>query len=308
MPTETRSQIDIDIYRFFQIVTLGELTAKTYETYIRGFYRYCIDKQIDPDTADAINALEYFATHPNWAANTRAYACASLRAFYGWKYGKTHPMLELKIRKQMPAPQRTLSADELLQVMAAMDQSTHEGIRNLAIIAFMVDTGLRTSEVCNVVLSRMNLKKKSLHVKIKGGDWGEAVWFDLTDNYLSRWLAIRSQFADPACENLFVSVGGKTPGKKLTRFGLRDTLMRICAKAGVDGVTPHVMRRTFATLATENGAPSRMVQVAGRWKDIRMVERYTRALQAEKIRPYSVINRLMGFQMDDEKTKVTINQ
>jgi len=35
---------------------------------------------------------------------------------------------------------------------------------------------------------------------------------------------------------------------------------------------------SFACLATEAGAPSRLLQVAGRWSDIRMVERYTGAL------------------------------
>jgi hypothetical protein len=49
-------------------------------------------------------------------------------------------------------------------------------------------------------------------------------------------------------------------------------------------------------ISPEYGAPTRLVQVAGRWRDIRMVETYPKPLQAEKIQPYSVVNRLMGFQ------------
>lgn len=118
-----------------------------------------------------------------------------------------------------------------------------------------------------------------------------------------RWLAIRPFIAEPACDHLIVSIGGKEPGKKMTRWGLRSTLERICKRAGVQGVSPHVMRRTFATLATENGAPSRLLQVAGRWKDIRMVETYTRTLQAEKIRPFSVVDRLMGLTPENEDSQ-----
>jgi hypothetical protein len=39
-------------------------------------------------------------------------------------------------------------------------------------------------------------------------------------------------------------------------------------------------------MSTNNGAPSRVIQVAGRWSDIAMVERYTRTIEAEAIQPY----------------------
>ena len=51
-------------------------------------------------------------------------------------------------------------------------------------------------------------------------------------------------------------------------------------------LSPHDLRRSFATLATIFGAPSRVVQAAGRWSDIQMVERYTRGLQLGAISPY----------------------
>lgn len=303
MQYDTHTMIDIEIYRFLKTANLGELTGKTYRTYIERFYWYCQDNKIDPDKADAIHVHEWFKTKPHWSNSTQVYASASLRAFYSWKYGKAHPMMELKIKKRKPPPQRTLTGEEVLQVMASLDNSTYTGIRNLALITLMVDTGLRASEVCNVLLSKMDLKSCKLQVLIKGGEWGEAAYFDYTQDCIHRWLAIRPFVADPTCEYLICSIGGKVPGKKMTRYGLRSTLERICKRAGVHGVSPHVMRRTFATLATENGAPSRLLQVAGRWKDIRMVETYTRTLQAEKIRPYSVVNRLMGLTTKEPDSK-----
>jgi integrase len=58
----------------------------------------------------------------------------------------------------------------------------------------------------------------------------------------------------------------------MTCFGLLYALLDVAEKAGVHGVTVHIMRRTFATLATEYGAPSRLVQAASRWKDISVVD------------------------------------
>jgi len=290
----SRNVIDIDIYRFLKSTTLAKETRMNYRRHLEGFYWYCTDNNLNPDTADPITVQEWFDTHANWSNSTLVFASSALRAFYAWKYGADHPLMQIKVKREETPPQRTLNEEELLKILASLDSNTYIGIRNLAILTLMADTGLRATEVCNVQLARMDIKKKKIDVKIKGSRWGEAVYFDYTANCIAHWLSIRPFIASPVCEFLFVSIGGKWPGKKMTRYGLRTTIERICRKAGVEGVSPHVMRRTFATLAIENGAPSRLVQLAGRWKDLRMVETYTRALQPEKIEPFSVVNRLMG--------------
>ena len=61
------------------------------------------------------------------------------------------------------------------------------------------------------------------------------------------------------------------------------------------------LRRTFATLATENGAPTRVVQVAGGWKSLRMVERYTQALKQDAIKPFSPVDRLMKCECIEKR-------
>jgi site-specific recombinase XerD len=292
--------IDIEIYKFLRQSNLAKATETNYRHYLTMFYWYCVDNGFQPEQADVITVLDWLDTKPKWSNSTRVYASNAIRAFYKFKYGSEHPVTHIRIKREETPPQRTMTEEEVLQVMASLDLNSHAGIRNLAIIALMVDTGLRATEICNIELVRTDFKKNKIQVKIKGGRWGEAVYFDYTRECLARWMAVRPYVAVPMCEYLFVSTGGKNPGTQMTRFGLRTTLARICEKAGVQDVSPHVMRRTFATLATEYGAPSRLVQVAGRWKDIRMVETYTKTLQAEKLQPYSVVNRLMGFRKDEQ--------
>jgi integrase len=53
------------------------------------------------------------------------------------------------------------------------------------------------------------------------------------------------------------------------------------------------LRRTFATIAIRNGAPTRVVQAAGRWADVAMVEHYTAAIEAEDFERYSPVESLM---------------
>ena len=144
------------------------------------------------------------------------------------------------------------------------------------------------------------MKNRRLTVKIKGGSFGEAVFFEYTSHCLINWLSVRPMLADP--ENLFVfcAIKGKTPGQQMTRYGVRMLLNVLSKKADIELVSPHAMRRTFATLATEHGAPTRLVQVAGRWKSIRMVETYTQRVKPEKIAPFSPVNHVMGIKTEEK--------
>ena len=84
-------------------------------------------------------------------------------------------------------------------------------------------------------------------------------------------------------EAVFTSVGGNTPGRALTTRGLRTILRNRGDKLNISGVSPHAFRRGLAVIATLAGAPSRAVQAAGRWGNIREVERYTSSWQARAL-------------------------
>ncbi len=293
--------IDIEIQRFLKTVQVSEKTAWHYRHYISQFHWYCIDNNINPDNADPATVADWFATHEHWSSSTKHFAAAALHSFYGWKYGGQHPMMAVRVKRVDPGPQRTLSETEVSMLLSSINTRTQKGIRDLAILTLMVDTGLRAAEVCNIQMKKLDIRRKRLSVIIKGGRWGEAVFFDYTAQCLQNWLAIRPSIANPECETVFCSIGGKSPGESMTRYGLRTIMERLGKQTGLEHFSPHAMRRTFATLATEYGAPTRLVQLAGRWRDIRMVETYTKMLQPEKLRPYSVVNRLMGVDGTDEE-------
>jgi integrase len=77
-------------------------------------------------------------------------------------------------------------------------------------------------------------------------------------------------------------------------------------RAGLGLISPHDLRRSMATLATENGAPSRTVQKAGRWSNIEMVERYTQTLDAKTFKKFFPIARILdtGTCLPEESPRV----
>jgi integrase len=86
----------------------------------------------------------------------------------------------------------------------------------------------------------------------------------------------------------------------MTRDGIRANFYRIGVQAGIGPLQPHSLRRTFATLSLKAGAPSRLVQVAGGWASLSMVEKYSRALKPADFDGFFPVDRLMGITGRDD--------
>jgi len=224
------------------------------------------------------------------ALATVRHRTATVRSLLGWLFEER--LIEndlrsvLKLPTVKPEPQRTLSYDEVLKLLATCDDSPL-GVRNRALINFLVDTGLRASELCRTKISDLQFDVKFstpqgevvtnlVNVRGKGGH-RDVAWFGQeTARCLRAWLPLR-QSAGPC---LFVSIKGITPGHPLTVAGLRTILLKLGRVAGVSQVSTHAFRRSMACLAEEAGASTREVMEYGRWGSLELVERYTQAYQA----------------------------
>jgi site-specific recombinase XerD len=189
-----------------------------------------------------------------------------------------------KIKKRI---QRTPDTQEIQAIINTCDLKTLKGIRDVALVSLLTDSGLRSREIRQLPIKNVQFGVKVdgipvnlLIVDGKGDDEEPAFFGQATAERLRAWLEVRP--AAPDVDTLFVSIGGSTPGQPFTRHGLRTTLIKLGQKAGVEGTTPHAFRRSFACIADEAGASTRTIQSWGRWSDIKMVERYTLALKAGK--------------------------
>jgi len=222
-----------------------------------------------------------------WAPATIRQAVCAARAFFLWLHEEgaiaSDPGRALKLPKVPRRVQRTLTAGEVARLLGACDLGTVKGTRDIALVNLLVDTGLRASEVVAVETGNLNLEARFLLVRIKGGRFEPAYFGGTVVGALEAWLAARPSVARAGVETVFVSVGGGTPGRPLTTRGLRIVLKRLGDSVDVAGVSPHAFRRGFACIADEAGAPTRQIQMAGRWSNIQMVEHYTLALRRGKL-------------------------
>jgi integrase len=270
-----------DIDRFIDTNPYSPSTIENYRRVLRLIFAEL--GNIEDLTA---SGLKHWLESHTWGNATQWTALCAVRAFIRYKFGENHPALMLHIKRLPYVPQRTLKLYQVEDLISSFDQKKIKGRRDIAICCLALDSGLRCAELCRLEVGHVDLLERSLKVRIKGGSIGDGVFSQDTSEMLSRWIIDRRTIARPGVRTIFVSISGNTKGDPLTTAGLRHEMSRWARCAGLSALSPHDLRRTFATISTKNKAPARVLQVAGRWKDMQMIQRYTQAIQAHDFDPY----------------------
>jgi len=175
--------------------------------------------------------------------------------------------------------------------LSGFDTTTVKGRRDLAICGVLLDCALRASELCSLSIKYLDLDHKQLKVKVKGGRWSLRVFSDYTGNWVSAWLSDRP--AAPGVDQVFVSLGGNTPGQSLTRAGLQTIMKRWAKSCGLPALSPHDFRRTYGSLVTLSGAPEDVAMKGGGWTSHDVFRRYTVGVATHAVEPYLPTKNLM---------------
>lgn len=172
-------------------------------------------------------------------------AMTSLGSLYGW-LGLGASKVPMAGR-QRRAP-KALTEDQARDAMRAAER---RGIRDHAIIALAVGTGLRISELAALNTDDLwiTARKGEVQVRLGKGDQPRTVPLNAqTRDVLEKWLAARNS-QHPGMGPLFLS----REGKRLAVRSIRHVVAQVSEASGVD-MSPHVLRHTFATLLLDNGA------------------------------------------------------
>lgn len=264
---------------------LNFLASREYSDATKTIYARVLDElaPLDVSTWGASDLL-LFVCREGWGNSWRCAALYACRAFIRWKFGDQHPALLAKLKRIKPKAQRSMSADQVLALLANFDTYTAIGARDQAILATALDTGFRVSELARIQLADVDLENGTIQVIVKGGQWGFGFISPETAAIVDRWLSYRRDITK--CGALFITLKeNKRKGSQMKAQGIQTLFKRWGEKVGFK-LSAHDARRSFATLSTENGAPTRLLQSAGRWSDIKMVERYTANLNGRAVKPF----------------------
>ena len=177
-----------------------------------------------------------------------------------------------KLKRKLPD---TLSFPEIEKIIAAIDLSTPEGVRNRAIFETMYSCGLRVTELVNIKISGLYLDVGFVKVIGKGDKQrlvpigNDAIkHIQIYRNTIRNQMSIKTGMEDI----LFLN----RRGARLTRVMIFLLLKDLVKKAGIQKqVSPHTFRHSFATHLVEGGADLRAVQEMLGHESITTTEIYT---------------------------------
>ena len=207
----------------------------------------------------------------------------TLRNLYGFLLREDaitqDPTEHLRAPKQWQTIPKFLNISEIDKIGEAIDLAKPTGLRDRAMLDLLFATGLRVSELCRVSLSDLDANLGVLRATGKGNKQrlvpvGKQA-LEAIDEYLKGG---RSQILKGrASRYLFVTARGGS----LTRQAFWKLLASHAKKAGIfRGITPHVLRHSFATHLLEGGADLRSVQVMLGHADISTTQIYTHVMRS----------------------------
>jgi integrase/recombinase XerD len=179
-----------------------------------------------------------------------------LHRFLARESGMTNPAKEIPIpRVGMRLPKAISSADieKVLGNVSPGDRSS----RDLALLEFLYGVGARISEAVDLNVGDLNLDSELVRLRGKGGKERIVPIGSHAVKAIKAYLVRgRPALAGPQSQALFLNARGG----RLSRQSAWAILKAAAARAGLNQISPHTLRHSFATHLLENGADIRVVQ------------------------------------------------
>ncbi len=148
--------------------------------------------------------------------------------------------------------------------------------RDKTLILFMVDCGLRRSEVCSLGWGDIDLSNGVVKVENGKGRKGRTVVIGI--NTRRALLAYRRTVIHTDDTPLFQTYDGL----RLKPLGLRSVFNRLSKRTELH-ITPHALRRTFATLSVKAGMNLLHLQAMLGHSSLDMTRRYVQLLDEDLV-------------------------
>jgi len=198
------------------------------------------------------------------------YRC--LRTFFRWCVDveaiPKNPMsgLRMKVPKALPRVPEPGDVKKLLDACG----STFAGRRNMALVALLIDSGLRISEAVALRVGDMNLADGTISVRNgKGGKDGVGFFGAEASRHVRSWMKVRINLHPD--DLLFCT----RDGQPLTRQVAGRILYRLSAKAGLGKkIGPHALRHYAATSILRQTGDLELVRRVLRHESLTMTLRY----------------------------------
>ncbi len=218
--------------------------------------------------------------------NSKRRLISAVRGFYKFLmfdgYVTKNPAEDLVAPQKGVYLPRFLNRTEIELLLATPDTSSETGLRDRAILELMYASGLRVSEAVNVKIHDIDVDAGILTTTGKGSKTRRVPVGSSAVEWLKSYLSLRRKKEIIEVDRLFVTPNGSP----MNRQGIYLLIADYARKCGLQGVSPHTLRHSFATHLVQNNADIRSVQQMLGHADISTTQIYTHITSNQLKRNY----------------------
>ena len=231
----------------------SDYTVKSYETDLKEFYDFALDKDINIELVREYLRKLYEDKYSNRSISRKV---SSLKSYF--KYLESEGIIKdnfmrlisnPKIEKTLP---NYLNYDDLERLLNFPDRSNKYGLRDALILEMLYSSGVRVSELANMRLSDIDFNERKILIFGKGSKERYVYYGSKCANLLDKYLKIDHR------DSPYLLIGKRK--EKLNEREIRAIVTDTAKKAGISvHVTPHTLRHTYATHMLNEGADLKSV-------------------------------------------------
>lgn len=255
-----------------------QLSSNTIDGYKRDlydFYKFVNKSYKNVTKEDIIKYIEYL--NKKVGAKTINRHIVSIKNYFKYleknnfiSSNVTTDITGLKTPKKMP---RVLSVDEIDKLLDIKVKDAYS-YRNKAMLELMYSSGLRVSELLNLVINNIDFDMNLVRVFGKGAKERIVPMDDIATKYLYEYINLyrNTLLKNKVSDLVFLN----SRGNKLSRQGFFKILKELAREKGINKeLSPHTLRHSFATHLLNNGADLRSIQTMLGHENIETTQIYT---------------------------------
>ena len=241
-------------------------TVTTYLDHMKRFITFHMKNPSLIELEDITTYQVYLVYSKKVSYSTFNLAVCSIKYFYKHILDKGFSIDLIPYQKKAKTLPNVLSRQEVMRIINAA-----VNLKNKALIQTIYATGVRLSELINLMVS--DIDSKRMVVRIDEGKGKKDRYVMLSKTLLS---TLREYWKDAQPKPKTYLFPGDKPDTHFSRRSVQRIVKETTLLAHIDkNVTPHTLRHCFATHLLEDGVNIRIIQKLLGHKSLRATELYT---------------------------------
>ena len=233
---------------------LSDNTIIAYKSHLNMFMKYC-DLNFTDLTTNKLREILNVISKEN-SKKTRNYVHSVLKNFFNYLIDieeliRVNSIIKIPKTKEEQKERRSLSTSQINDILQQIKKNGY--YRDEVLFKFMIQTGLRVSEVVN--LENEDVDISSGFIRVKNGKGNKERYVPIVNTLKDDLIKYNDYKKDNNIKSFNYFYNLKDTSKGITRENILHLLKKYASYADInpDIISPHVCRHTFATLMLYKG-------------------------------------------------------